>query len=536
MLDACALRHKEAKTKKSDTTRVHFQCTSPDCDFCCHINKSSDGIFRVVKWKWHTCGEVSQPRVKPAWVVEKAKEKLHEVEELRPKDLQKGLKTQLGVDVKDRAARKAVTKAKEEQDAEEVSIEKLPGMFQALAEQNPGTVSDIVVEDGRLKMAFLCPGPCARAWTHCPRIIALDGTHGSSACKGVVLVATALDGAGQIFPIALGFAPSETNVAWRFFVEHLADALNIRDTPLTVISDRCKGIDKGVTEFLPRAAHSYCTFHISQNMAKYGKAVVAFVWKLANASTLEQYNTLMAALKVISLKAHADIDKIPKEHWVRAFFPLPRYGHVTSNIAEATNSAILKLRKCAPLKLFVKAIRKINATFAERREKYANADPTDLADTIFPTLAKNLEDGRRLEARTVDGISFDVDDQPGSLAQRVVNLTERTCTCMMFQDLGIPCPHACSAAFKANVDYRTLYIDERRVGSLQAVYRAGIIPVDLERVEPVALLPPLVQRQAGRPKVKRIRRPNEDRPRRIYLCSLCGEAGHTRKTCPHNFA
>ena len=89
MLDACALRHKEAKTKKSDTTRVHFRCTSPDCDFCCHINKSSDRIFRVVKWKWHTCGEVSQPRVKPAWVVEKAKEKHHEVEELRPKDLQK---------------------------------------------------------------------------------------------------------------------------------------------------------------------------------------------------------------------------------------------------------------------------------------------------------------------------------------------------------------------------------------------------------------------------------------------------------------
>ena len=24
MLDACALRHKEAKTKKSETTRVHF--------------------------------------------------------------------------------------------------------------------------------------------------------------------------------------------------------------------------------------------------------------------------------------------------------------------------------------------------------------------------------------------------------------------------------------------------------------------------------------------------------------------------------
>ena len=78
-----------------------------------------------------------------------------------------------------------------------------------------------------------------------------------------------MDGAGQIFPIALGFAPSETNVSWRFFVQRLADALNIRETPLTVISDRCRGIDKGVSEFLPRAARSYCAFRIRQKGVKY---------------------------------------------------------------------------------------------------------------------------------------------------------------------------------------------------------------------------------------------------------------------------
>ena len=536
MIELNACRHKEARTKKSDKTRVHFQCTKPNCEFCCHINKSSDGLFRVVKWAWHTCGELSQPKVKRSWVVERVKERLGEIEELRPKDLQRGLKTQLGVDVKDPAVREAVAKARKDKDAEEAAIDKLPGPFQALREQNPGTVTDIAIEQGRLKMAFMCPGPCAQARTHCPKIIALDGTHGTSASKGVVLVATALDGAGQIFPVALGFAPSESNESWRFFVQRLAAALGIHDTPLTVISDRCKGIDSGVSEFLPRAAHSFCAFHIRQNMAKYGKAAAGFVWKIANASTPGQYNELMAALRAISNGAHADLAKIPREHWVRAFFPLPRYGHVTSNIAESTNASLLKIRKCSPLKLFMKTIQKINATFAERREKYATANPADLADTIFAIVAKNLEDGRRLEARTVDGITFDVDDQPGSQASRIVNLTARTCTCMKFQDHGFPCAHACSAALKANVDYRTLCIDERRVGSLQAVYRVGIIPVDIETIEPVALLPPLVVRQAGRPMVNRIRRKNEDLPGRIYTCGLCAGDGHTKKTCPHNYA
>ena len=76
---------------------------------------------------------------------------------------------------------------------EEASFDMLPGLFEALKKQNPGTVTEIVMSEGRFKMAFLCPGPCARAWSHCPRIIALDGTHWTSAFKGVVLLATAMD-------------------------------------------------------------------------------------------------------------------------------------------------------------------------------------------------------------------------------------------------------------------------------------------------------------------------------------------------------
>ena len=224
MLDTNMCHHKEAKTKKSDTTRVHFVCTQEGCEFSCHINQNADGLFRFAKWSWHSCDELSRPRVKRAWVVQKAKEKLQEMEDLQPRDLQSGLKTKHGVDVKDPAARKAMAKARSDRDDEEASFDLLPGLFEALKERNPGTVAEIVVDEGRFEMAFLCPGPCARAWTHCPKIIALDGTHGTSAYKGVVLLATALDGAGQIFPVAIGFAPSESN-------SHGASLFNISPTP-----------------------------------------------------------------------------------------------------------------------------------------------------------------------------------------------------------------------------------------------------------------------------------------------------------------
>ena len=153
-------------------------------------------------------------------------------------------------------------------------------------------------------------------------------------------------------------------MSWRFFVQRLADALNIRDTTLTVISDRCKGIDNAVSEFLPRAAHSYCAFHIRQNLEQYGSRAADYVWKIAKASSKQEYKQAMAALLNISPQAHAHLKRIGKKNWVRAFFPLPRYGHVTSNIAESTNSALRECRKCPPTKLFILAIRSINAKFA----------------------------------------------------------------------------------------------------------------------------------------------------------------------------
>ena len=208
---------------------------------------------------------------------DKAKEILGEREGLKPKDLQDTLRQKHGIHVKAGAATKGVAQARKERDEEEASFDMFQGLFEALKEQNPGTVTEIVMCEGRFKTAFLCPGPCARAWSYCPRIIALDGTHGTSAFKGVVLLATALDGAGEIFPLTIGSAPSECNESWRFFVRNLANALNIRDTPVTIISDRCKGINNGVSEFLPRAAHSYCAFHISQNMGQFGSDVASRV-------------------------------------------------------------------------------------------------------------------------------------------------------------------------------------------------------------------------------------------------------------------
>ena len=210
MIDTNTKHHKRAKTTKSDPTRVRFVCAGNGCDYSFHVRKNSAGVFVTTQWRWHTCDPFSNPETKRSWVRDQARVMLRTDERLNAVDLQQSLRVDLGVHANLESARKALSSARKMNEAEDACFEKLPGLFRVLAERNPGTVADVVCDEGRFSMAFLCPGPCARAWQFCPRLIALDAAHGTSSYKGVIMVATGLDGAGQIVPVAFGVAPSET--------------------------------------------------------------------------------------------------------------------------------------------------------------------------------------------------------------------------------------------------------------------------------------------------------------------------------------
>ena len=515
VINSNAICHKSGKTKRSDTIQVHFVCTDPSCAFVFRARKGADGAFRVTGWHWHTCSPLSQSKVKQSWITEKAQTMLRENDPVKPADLKKNLRHGMGIDTKDYVARRALAMARQKIELEDASFGKLPGFFALLKERTPGTKAEIVLDEGRFVMAFLCPGQCAAAWQSCPEMIALDAAHGTSSYKGVVMAATAIDGSGQFVPLAFGFAPSEKAASWRFFVSNLADALGIREVGLTIISDRSKGIDSAVSEILPMASHSFCAFHLSQNVAQFGRKAASHIPVIANASTLDQHNAALAALAQTSMKAYEYIKGIPKEQWVRAFFPRPRFGHTTSNVAESINAWLLKERKYPPLKFFLEALLKVNALFAERRAQYQRLSPNNIEERTFASVVKNNEEGRRLETWIVSGLRFQVESHVGGRSRRDVDLEQHTCTCMEFQDLGYPCIHACAAAQTAGVDVLSLCIHERRVGALQRVYEQGVALVDMENVPTEVVLPPIVQRQPGRPKSRRIRRAQEERPSRI---------------------
>ena len=117
---------------------------------------------------------------------------------------------------------------------------------------------------------------------------------------------------------------------------------------------------------------------------------------------------------------------------------------------------------------------------------------------------------------------------------RIVDTARKTCTCGWYQEVGIPCFHACAVMFWHKIPADQLCHDVAKKETLVRVYSEPVIPVDVEDVEEVTLLPPPVPKKIGRPKGKRMMSALETAPRKKIVCSRCGKTGHNKRTCAVN--
>ncbi|WZZ14485.1 hypothetical protein YC2023_107574 [Brassica napus] len=77
------------------------------------------------------------------------------------------------------------------------------------------------------------------------RVIVVDGTFLKSKFKGVLLVATAIDGNSNLYPIAFGIVDSENEQSWEWFMRELKVVV-ADDNGLAFISDRQVSIAKAL--------------------------------------------------------------------------------------------------------------------------------------------------------------------------------------------------------------------------------------------------------------------------------------------------
>ena len=119
----------------------------------------------------------------------------------------------------------------------------------------------------------------------------------------------------------------------------------------------------------------------------------------------------------------------------------------------------------------------------------------------------------------------------------MVDLTNKTYTCMHFQGRNLPCSHACQVCQEHNLDlesyvspvytiktYRSLYLDRHAMRPI----RLQDLPSDAHR------LAPMIQKGKSRPCRKRLRREALKRGKRPKHCQICRSTEHDCRRCDYS--
>nr|KYP54034.1 hypothetical protein KK1_000200 [Cajanus cajan] len=364
--------------------------------------------------------------------------------------------------------------------------------------------------------------PCIDGFKYCKPIVQLDGTFLYGKYKGTLLEAVAQDGNNKIFPIAFAIVEGETADAWFLFLHYLKIHVCPQDD-LCLISDRHESMKAAYARqgsgWTPdNSVHVFCIRHIAQNLMRHfknterKKLIINMAYGMTEPRFNYYYNTLTSEPEIEGVIEW--LNTIPKEQWTLAWDGGRRWGHMTTNLAEAINSILKKTRNLSIFAIIMSTYKRCNASFIQRGKK-VNAKLR--ANQIYTEIIK------RAMTETF-----------------TVKLHDKWCDYGKFQKLHMPCSHVVAECKHVHHDYKS-YIDQ--VYTLQYISNVynelfGELPNESywsNCKEPQIIPnPEKIINKKGRPKSSRIRTEMDMvEPGQPKRCSLYRNVGHSKKKCPY---
>ncbi|XP_048635017.1 uncharacterized protein LOC125608628 [Brassica napus] len=413
----------------------------------------------------------------------------------------------------------------------EESYGKIPKYLHMLREANPGTHSSYKTDvDGRFRYLFIAFGQSIRGFSTVMRhVIVVNGTFLKSKFKGVLLVATAIDGNSNLYPIAFGIVDSENEQSWEWFMRQLKVVV-ADDNGLAFISDRQVSIEKTLEKVYPLARHGICIHYLLNNVISYfkGKGLAGLFSKASKAYRVVDFKKTFAHVCNISpaignYLMEADVKK-------------------TNNPAELINSALRSPREFSVIPL-LDSIREMQTRWFFKRKKLISKHTHRLTIDVEEKIDRRIEKGKTFGVYPVTDSQLLV---KGDTIDCFVNLDKRTCSCGKYDLLKIPCRHAIKASFFVGREPYTLTDFLYITGAWREAYQDNINPISVPEdgwsvpqvVENSEVLPPETRRSLGRNRKRRyeivedkIRSSQGSQGGQFRKCSRCGLGGHNRATC-----
>jgi hypothetical protein len=130
----------------------------------------------------------------------------------------------------------------------------------------------------------------------------------------------------------------------------------------------------------------------------------------------------------------------------------------------------------------------------------------NIADVPFHKFSNRLITSRRYQVFESSNGIYQV-QIPDTGVKYVCDLKERYCDCMNFGEYLSPCAYAIVACRHESEDAFEYFIPQYTTLAYNKTYEHFLILVSIENLEPDdEILPPVFQKQRGRPKTKRIRK------------------------------
>lgn len=387
--------------------------------------------------------------------------------------------------------------------------------------------------ENRFMRSFLFLGPCKQIFHYSLPIIILNYYAIMNCERGLLLVASTLDGNKQAVPLAFAMCNGGANESWDWFLFQLKAACQFLDAPdlrITVLSCREEPIVDAVNQHLPLAEHLCCVEHVQKAIAaKFKGDVTPHLWKAAKTYDREEFNRLLQVIRKINPETHDYLNLVGLRLWSLAWSPLPRFGIVTTDVTHFLDAWMDEILAKSHFEILVAISRKVMDLFHTRKVESSSLPPS-LVPSSMQLLNDMIQNAAKLQIIGYTPQNSIVQD--GKM-EYVVNLDERTCQCNRFADNMFPCVHAISVARAADYDIGTLINPGYSTEYIKSIYASDIIPVSTGFLENDELLPPPEASLSSKcPKIVHNLFPSEPKKRGSFTCSLCKQNGHNRRSCP----
>ncbi|KAF6169480.1 hypothetical protein GIB67_004761 [Kingdonia uniflora] len=170
-------------------------------------------------------------------------------------------------------------------------------------------------KDKRFTRYFWYFGPPKKTSKLLRPVVMIDEPFLKRRYCGTLLTAIAIDPSNHIFQLAFSITDSETIESWTYFLEMFGSNFHGYDTRFIVISDRNSIIINVVPKVLLFVIHTFCVFHISNNIKITLESTRITFRMVAETLTSINFDKHKNTIHNIDLVGLQYILGIPKEIW-----------------------------------------------------------------------------------------------------------------------------------------------------------------------------------------------------------------------------